>query len=238
MKSPVFLVFLVLFSFAVEAYAQGGSGLEVKYRDNITLDQEVVSGGYFVDPPKEFEGHPYFFTKNFEQSDITINGLTYRQVPILYNIWKDQVLTFQPIHKQKILIRHDKIDAFTLHLDFPVSFIRLDENPTYSHHGSGIYEYVGEGPSRLLIKHRKQTKPKREFSIYSEVFYETQDYFLQKNGEITKISGRKQAIDFLSMDPKEVRKSTRDSNLIYRIDRRGYLSFLVSLYNQAQYDKK
>lgn len=238
MKFPSFLFFLILSSFTNVVFGQVADGLEASYRNNITFDQEVVSGGYFVDPPKEFEGHPYFFTKNFELSEITINGLTYHEVPILYNIWKDQVLTFQPIHKQKILIRADKIDAFTIHLETPLSFVRLEDNPSYSHHGSGIYEYVGVGPSRVLIKHRKLTKPKREYSIYSEVFYETQDYFLQKNAEILKVSSRKQAIDFLDLEKKETRKLTNASNLDFRTDKKSYLSFLVSLYNQEHNEKK
>ncbi|RZS98726.1 hypothetical protein [Cecembia calidifontis] len=238
MKSLTFLSFLVFLSFSNKVFAQVVTGLEQSYRSNIPFDQDVVSGGYFVDPPKEFEGHPYLITKNFELSEITINGLTYSDVPILYNIWKDQVLTFQPIHKQKILIRSDKINAFTLRLESPLSFVRLPNNPSYSHHGSGIYEYVGDGPSRVLIKHRKLTKPKREYSIYSEVFYETQDYFLQKNAEILKVSNKKQAIDFLGLENKEVRKLTKASNLDYRTDRKGYLHFLVSLYNQEQNEKK
>lgn len=238
MKSQAFLFFLILLPFINEVFAQVGTVHEQNYRSNIPFDQEVVSGGYFVDPPKEFEGHPYLITKNFELSELTINGLTYGQVPILYNIWKDQVLTFQPIHKQKILIRADKIDAFTLYLETPLSFVRLVDNPSYSHHGSGIYEYVGEGPSRVLIKHRKLTKPKREYSIYSEVFYETQDYFLQKNGEILKVSSRKQAIDFLDLEKKEIRKLSRASNLDFRTGKKSYLYFLVSLYNQEHNERK
>ena len=238
MKSFAFLFFLFLSSISFEVFAQVPLIIQQNYRSNIPFDQEIVSGGYFVDPPKEFEGHPYLITKNFESAQITINGLNYDQVPLLYNIWKDQVLTFQPVHKQKILIRSDKIDAFTLYFETPISFVRLQENPSYSHHGSGIYESVGEGPSRVLIKHRKLTKSKREYSIYSNVFYETQDYFLQKDGEILKVSNRKQVIDFLDLEKKEVRKLSKDSYLDFRTDRKSYLSFLVSLYNQEYNEKK
>lgn len=238
MKSPAFLLFLVFFPITNEIFAQDGADLEANYRNNITLDQEVISGGYFVDPPKEYEGHPYFITKNFEPSEITINGLNYKEVPLLYNIWEDQVLTFHPIHKQKILIRSDKINAFTLQLDTPVSFVRLQDNPSYSHHGSGIYESLGDGPARLLIKHRKLTRSKREVSIFTKEFYEDQDYFLKKNGEVLKVVKRKQAIDFLTLEKKAVKRLSRASNLYFRTDKKDYLSLLVSLYNQAQDEKK
>lgn len=238
MKAPVLVFFLVFSPYINEVFPQNGNGLEITYRKNITLDQEVISGGYFVDPPKEYEGHPYFITRNFESSEITINGLNYKGVPLLYNIWEDQVLTFHPIHKQKILIRSDKINAFTLQLDTSVSFVRLEDNPSYSHHGSGIYESLGDGPARLLIKHRKLTRSKREVSIFSKEFYEEQDYFLKKNGEILKVANRKQAIDFLALEKKAVKRLSRASNLYFRTDKKDYLSLLVELYNQAQDEKK
>lgn len=238
MKSPAFLLFLVFFPIINEIFAQAGADMETNYRNNITLDQEVISGGYFVDPPKEYEGHPYFITRNFESSEITINGLNYKEVPLLYNIWEDQVLTFHPIHKQKILIKSDKINSFTLQLGTTVSFVRVENNPSYNHHGSGIYESLGEGPVRLLIKHRKLTRSKREVSVFSKEFYEEQDYFLKKNGEILKVANRKQAIDFLALDKKAVKRLSRTSNLYFRTDKKDYLFLLVSLYNQAQDEKK
>jgi len=215
-------------------FGQKNDGLIEKYRENIPLDQEIISGGYFVDPPKTYEGHPYFFTKNFESSQITVNGLTYKEVPLLYNIWKDEVLTFQPVHKQKILIRADKVDQFILELEKPVSFIRVQENPKYSHHGNGIYELYVEGKANVLIKHRKQTKSKREVGIYSHEFYEIEDYFIQKPGGILQVTAKKQAVDFLGLDKKEVRRLSRGTKLHFRSDKAGYLAFLVSLYNHLE----
>jgi hypothetical protein len=219
-------------------FGQENDTLIEKYRDYIPLDQDVVSGGYFVDPPKTYEGHPYFLSKNFEVSQITINGLTYPEVPLLYNIWKDEVLTFQPVHKQKILIRSDKIDRFVLQREKPVSFVRLHENPNYSHHGNGIYElYVG-GPASILIKHRKQTNSKREVGVYTHEFYELQDYFIKRAEKIMQVTAKKQATVFLGLDKKEMRKLTREAKLDYRSDKASYLEFLVSVYNDKQHEKK
>ncbi|MFD2202099.1 hypothetical protein [Shivajiella indica] len=229
-----FLIFLCLFSFCLSLSSQGQSDntLEKKYRSNIPFDQEIVSGGYFVDPPKEFEGHPYFETKNFESGQITINGLTYSEVPLLYNIWKDEVLTFQPIHKQKILIRADKIDGFTIFFNTPTNFIRLTENPGYSNHGNGIYELVIKGKANLLIKHRKQTKSKREISKFSDEFYEQADFFIEKEKKIIQITSKKQAFEFLQLDKKKLRNPIRQRGLDFRRDKRSFLSYLTTVFNQ------
>ena len=229
------LFFSCLFSLCFSWPTQGQTvnALEKNYRSNIPLDQEIVSGGYFVDPPKEFEGHPYFETKTFESGQITINGLTYTDVPLLYNIWKDEVLTFQPIHKQKILIRADKINEFTIYLNSPTRFMRLDKNPGYTHHGNGIYELVIDGKASLLVKHRKQTKSKREISKFREEFYQQADFFIKKEGNTVQITNKKQAFDFLQLDKKELRNSIRQNGLDFRRDRRSFLSYLTTIHNKG-----
>jgi hypothetical protein len=228
----LFFSFILFLCLSWSSKGQSDTTLLKNYRSKIPLDQEIVSGGYFVDPPKEFEGHPYFETRNFENSQITINGLTYKDVPLLYNIWKDQVLTFQPIHKQKILIRADKIDEFTIYFDTPTSFIRLDENPGYGNHGNGIYELAVKGKANLLIKHRKQTKAKREVSKFREEFFQQTEFFLEKEGNITQVSKKNQAIEFLQMDKKALKAATRQNGLDFRRDKRSFLSYLTTIYNQ------
>lgn len=235
LKPMRILFFSCLFSFWFSWPTQGqtDNSLEKNYRSIIPLDQEIVSGGYFVDPPKEIEGHPYFETKTFESGQITINGLTYKDVPLLYNIWKDEVLTFQPIHKQKILIRADKINEFMIYLNTPVIFIRLEENTGYIHHGNGIYELVVDGNASLLVKHRKQTKSKREISRFQDEFYQQVDFFLKKEENTAHITTKKQAFEFLQLDKKQLRNPIRENRLDFRRDRRSFLSFLTTISNQG-----
>jgi hypothetical protein len=216
---------LILFSYAQQ--------LEQEYRTIIPMDQEIVSGGYFVDPPKEFEGHPYFESKNFENGKITINGLTYSDVPLLYNIWKDEILTFQPIHKQKILIRADKIETFTLLFPTPKTFVRIADNPAYPHQGNGMYELAFAGKAQVLIKYRKLTKPKREVSIYSAEFYQKADYFLEKEGELIQVSSKKQAFRFLDLEKKAIKTMLRGNRLNFKADKKEYLIFLATTFNNA-----
>jgi len=228
----LFFSFLLTLCLSWSTKGQSDIAFEKNYRSNIPLDQEIVSGGFFVDPPKEYEGHPYFETRNFEISQITINGLTYKDVPLLYNIWKDEVLTFQPIHKQKILIRADKINEFTIYFNSPTSFIRLDENPGYGNHGNGIYELAVKGKAQLLVKHRKQTKATREVSKFREEFFQQADYFLENEGKIAQISKKKQAFEFLQLNQKEWRSSIRQNGLDFRTDKRSFLTYLTTIYNQ------
>jgi hypothetical protein len=220
--------FFSVLIFCLEVNAQVAVQVVEKYREFIPLDQEIVSGGYFVDPPKEIEGHPYFQSKNFSEGSVTINGLSYDGIPLLYNIWKDEILTFHPVHKQKTLIKSGKVEAFTINADQPSKFIRIKENEGYLHHGNGHYEVAHEGKVQVLVKHRKGLKSKREVSIFKEEFYEVEDFFISKADEMVRVQKRKQIVDFLGLDAKQVRKASREQQLNFRSNRKEYLIFICS----------
>jgi len=233
MKAVFFLILFYL-TFCFAAQSQTNLTFQDLYQKNIPLFQDIISGGYYLDPPKEIEGHPYFISRNLETSSLTINGLRYQKVPLSYNIFTDELITFQPIHKQKILIRPDKINAFEIEIEDKEkhNFVIVPENPGYLHHRKGIYEILDVGKVNLLRKYYKLTKPKRELSTYTSVFYEKSDYFLQKNKEIKRISKPKQAFDFLELDKNIIRKQLREKQLIFRENPAAYLSFLTQLYNK------
>jgi len=234
MKSYFFFLALCVFTVS-KLQAQTSKELEDAYTSNIPLHQEIVSGGHYVDPPQNIEGYPYFKSKNFEYGSLTINGLTYENVPLLYNIFSDEVVTFHPLHNQKTLIKTDKIEGFVLPEN--IKFIRIQENTEYSHHRKGFYELVEEGgKANLLCKHFKTTKAKREISKYSDYFDEKSDFLIQKSDIIHIVKNRAKSIQFLGLDKKQINRSAKEKALNYRNNRREYLSFLVEFYNQSTHE--
>lgn len=221
----LFCVFLVCHAIA------NAQDLKQVYKANIPLHQDIVSGGYYVDPPKNLEGDPYFKSRNFENSNITINGLQYDSVPILYSIYEDEVLTFQPVHFQKIIIRADKIDEFTLFMDETHNFIRIEMNENYLYHRNGIYELHVDGDAQLIEKHYKLTKSTRDLSKFVGEFYDRNDYFIVKSGKIHSIKRKKQAFDVLELNRKETRSLLRSKGINFRGNRKEFLVLLTETHN-------
>lgn len=225
------IYFLIFCTFLVCHSIAKGQDLKQIYKANIPLHQDIVSGGYYVDPPKNLEGDPYFKSRNFENTNITINGIQYDSVPIMYSIYEDEVLTFQPVHFQKIIIRADKIDEFTLFLDEPHNFVRLQTNENYFYHRNGIYEIHVNGKAKLLEKHVKQIKSKNELSKFVGEFYARNDFFIVKGDEAHAIKKKKQAFDVLELNRKQTRALLRSKNLNFRTDRKKFLKLLTETYN-------
>ncbi|WP_194976567.1 hypothetical protein [Aquiflexum lacus] len=231
MKSIFFSILGSLF-LNVITIAQAQSELERTYLTNIPFHQEVISGGYYVDPPPNIEGNPYFKSKSFENGTITINGLTYESVPLLYNIQKDQIITFHPVHSQKILLNSEKINAFILFTPEKSVFVQIENNDTYPHHNSGFYELVKDGDAQLLCKHYKTTSAKKEVGKYSGYFTEDSDYLLKKNKQVIVVKKRKQAFEFLGLEKKELLKELKKNGIYFRGNPRAFLGFLTAYHNQ------
>jgi hypothetical protein len=228
----LFLMFFIPFSLVTSAQSQ--LGYEDLYLKNIPLFQDIVSGGYYVDPPKDIDGHPYLESRNLEKGMLTINGIRYKDVPLSYNIFTDELITFQPVHKQKILIRSDKINSFEMDLMEKHRFVLISENSGYSHHRNGIYELLEAGEARLLRKHYKQTKAKRELGKYTAEFYGKSDFLLQKKESIQVIKKPKQAFKFLELDKRTTKARLKEKGLNFRQDPSGYFAFLTRLHNQLE----
>lgn len=213
------------------SYSQQTGQITTAYESNIPLNQETISGGYYVDPPQTIQGDPYFFSKNFETGKLTINGITYQNVPLLYNIYTDEIITFHPEHKQRVLIKTEKINGFSYLDDPKSSFIKIAENPDYSHHGNGFYEMITSGKVDLLNKHYKTRKEKREISKYTSEFLEKNDFWLRKGDEMRLVKKKSDVFDFLGLEKRDVRTMAREQNLIFKSNKRAYLMMVVSYFN-------
>lgn len=197
-----------------------------EYQKQLPYFQELITGGQYAEASRLIQGNPYFASRQFENGTLSINGIVYPEVPLLYDSYLDQVVTFHPIFNQKILIKPEKIDAFELFNGSRFQF--LPGNSTYLHNQNGIYEILGEGDFKALAKRYKSTKPLREMSQFDAVFKEQSDFFLWQKGGFYPVSNVNQAIQILGLNPKDTKKQTRSAGLNFKQNPEKTLQFLVN----------
>jgi hypothetical protein len=198
-----------------------------EYREQLPYFQELITGGQYQEPSRLIEGDPYYFSRQFEKGSLTINGITYPEVPLLYDAFRDQVVTFHPVFNQKILIKPEKIDGFRLANG--VQFKYFPGNESSFRDGNGIYEVLGEGEYSALAKRFKTTKPIREISKYDEMYIEKTDYFLWKDAEFFQVSKASRILAVLGLEKKQVRKELKDRRLNFKRNPETYLQYIISV---------
>jgi hypothetical protein len=229
MKKILFLLFSSLFfvtSTKAQMVGQESSYLAA-YKKKLPYFQELITGGQYVEAPKTIEGHPFYFLRQFDNGNLSINGIIYPEVPLMYDCYRDQVITFHPIYNQRILINPDKIDEFSLSNGEVFRF--MEGNSSYVHHLNGLYQVLNDGSTQILVKRFKTTKSKREMSIYTDEFIEKRDFFIWNSGVFTPINKANQAIEILELDPKIAKKHLKDQKLRFQENTEDYLIALVNL---------
>ena len=198
-----------------------------EYQEQLPFFQELITGGKYEEPSSLIQGDPYYHTRQFESGSLTINEITYPGVPLLYDIFRDQILTFHPIFNQKILIKPEKVDRFVM--GDGVAFARLNGNESFGKDGSGFYKIIAEGDYWAVSKPYKTAKALREMSRYDEVYVEKEAFFLWKGGAFFSISKGKQAIAILGLNKAEAKRKLRAEQLNFKQNPEGYLRLLVNL---------
>ncbi|GAB2480181.1 hypothetical protein [Algoriphagus taiwanensis] len=198
-----------------------------EYQEQLPYFQELITGGKYEEPSSLIQGDPYYLTRQFESGSLTINEITYPGVPLLYDIFRDQILTFHPLFNQKILIKPGKVDRFVM--GDGSAFARLEGNDSFGKAGSGFYKVIAEGDFWAISKPYKTSKSLREMSRYDEVYVEKEVFFLWKGGTFFPISKGKQAISLLGLNKAEAKQKLRAEQLNFKQNPEGYLRLLVNL---------
>ncbi len=226
LKIIFFAPFLLVFIWTAESSAQTQSFLAL-YKDQLPYFQELITGGQYAEAPLNYEGHPYFQTRVFEEGILTINGIKYSDVQLLFDEDADVLVTFHPIYKQKILIKPEKVEEFQLKEGN--LFRRFEGNRSYSHHRNGFYEVLKDGEIKVLLKHYKDAVPTKEIGKYTYKFEENSEYFYWHKGEFVPINRKKQAIQSLGLNKKEVKNFLKTKDIYFALEKEKYILELAGL---------
>ncbi|NVJ87644.1 MAG: hypothetical protein HWE15_15180 [Algoriphagus sp.] len=203
-----------------------------KYQEELPFFQELITGAQYPEPPRNYDGFPYFSTRSFEKGGLTINRVFYPDVPLLYDIRYDQVITFHPLFSQKLLINPAKIDGFVL--EDGSEFRQLSGNEDYLYDKNGFYEIIASGSMELVSKHYKVDKPARELGDYVGYYIEYEDFFLVKGDQFFPVKRKKDAIKLLQVEKKGIRENLTRNRIYFNQNRRNYLKALLQLATQSE----
>ncbi|MBN3583816.1 hypothetical protein JYB64_15560 [Algoriphagus aestuarii] len=220
LKINFFAPFILFFIWAAEISAQSKPFISL-YKEQLPYFQELITGGQYGEAPLNYEGHPYFEKRVFEEGLLSINKIDYSDVQLLYDENADVVVTFHPIYKQKILIKSEKVEEFQLDKDHV--FRRFEGNDSYPHHNNGFYQVKKDGEIKVLQKHYKTIEATKEVGKYPYKFVEDNEYFYWFNGDFVPIRKKKQAIQSLGLNKREVKKHMKQMDVYFALEKEEYI---------------
>jgi hypothetical protein len=184
----------------------------------------IEHAGYSI----KIQGHAYFHQREMQTGTIVYDELEYANVPMLYDLFKDQVIVLHFNQFNLLGLVSEKVKEFTL---FNHHFIRLQIDSTSgSPLYTGFYDELYKGQLTVLCKRIK----KIEETIKDEVerkFIEPDLYFINKEHTYYAIKNYKHLIAALQNKAKEIKLYLRKNKIKFRKDPENAIVKAVAYYD-------
>ena len=239
----VYLYFgiLVLVHLQTRSYSQGSSidtaflarskaNIVSIYAASIQQQSRLYNGTDYVLYQSRDEEHPFFGIDDWVFGSITYWGELYENVPVMYDLSADQVIT-EHNRGNPIKLIPEKVDGFII---ADHTFQRLRNNGA-NKIAEGFYERLYDGTSKVYAKHQKVY---REDITAREVvprFEESSRYFILKNGALIPVKTKGSILDAFE-DQKQNVKGFIKKNRIRIKDRRAQAIVRVAEYYDTLID--
>ncbi len=157
-----FLLLISLFAFnKTNGQTSADQSLSFKnaktyFQNETGEDAHLYTGEQYTDYEKNIKGYPFFVSPLMQNSDIFYNGSLYHNVPLLFDIVRQEIVINRYNQNFRIKLLNEKVKYFTLagHRFENITITEgKDENIA-----NGIYDIVFDGKVSVLVKRIKLIK--------------------------------------------------------------------------------
>ncbi|MFL5748787.1 MAG: hypothetical protein ACJ751_29210 [Niastella sp.] len=183
------------------------------YNSFIEKQSRLYNGVEHIGYSYKIKGFAYFLQNELSIGTIVYDELEFANVPMLYDLLKDQVVIQHLDGFFKIGLISSKVQSFNL---LNHHFIRLDSMPGTPITG-GFYDKLYTGNTKVLVKRRKFIEEIVKEEIERE-FIATNPAFIQKEDSYYAIKNYKSLLTVLKDKAPQVKQYLRKNRIKFRKD--------------------
>ncbi|TXK48602.1 hypothetical protein FVR03_07850 [Pontibacter qinzhouensis] len=197
------------------------------YRNAVEINAHLYTGVEYFDYRKFLrEGHQFWETDEVRKGNILYEGIWYEDVPMLYDIVKDEVvirLENRAVHQKLI---SEKIKQFEQNGH---TFVRLttDSLQTYR---AGFYDLLINNQVQVLVHRVKIIEEVPENNLIKMVFRPADTYLIFKEQHYQQVTNKRSFFAVFKDRKKELQRYYRTNNLKFRTDKERTIVALAAFY--------
>jgi len=177
--------------------------VQINQQEPLKDNQILYTGKVWRNLYNYIKGDQFLFSKDFLNGSITINGKTFKDLSINYDIYKDEIIT--PTNRGFILqLNKEVVDSFTIIFRYKTyKFVNTQEDSL-----PGIIGFVNllyKGKSELFIKYKKEIQLLAVDDKY-DLFYRTYRIYLLKDRIVYQISNKHDLLKVLNEDKTQIKE--------------------------------
>ena len=231
-----FSVFSPVFSFAQNAgtdtsFRQAAINKLVSfYHDSVGQSSNLYNGMEYELYPFPFgDGHQYFETTSYVTGDVHYNGVLYSNVPLRYEIVRDELLLLHYDSIRNINLVKEQIDSFSIGQH---KFLRIPKDSVHQILPEGFYQQLHPGKTLLLAKHTKTLHEAIEYrTVMFKITYRKRFYVLKDN-VYHPVKNKKDLLRIFRDKKNELQKYIKQDKLNFRKNTTVAITKLVAHYDQ------
>ena len=200
------------------------------YFDAVGENAHIYSGYEYFTPDRNIKGSPYYLSDSPWPADIVYDDNHYRDIPILYDIVKDEVVINRLGQNFKISLVNDKLKSFILHKH---EFVRISVDSVNGNDlPTGFYDRLYFGKTVVLAKRKTRLQ---ETYVYSQLNYEyiREDiYYVILAGQIFQVDNKSSVLKLFKLKKSEIKAFIRKNKLNFKSDFEKTLIAVSSYFDQ------
>jgi hypothetical protein len=190
----------------------------------------IYNGYEYFTPDRNIKGSPYYLSDSPTPSDLIYDDSYYSNIPIMYDVVRDEVVINRLGQNFKISLVNDKLKSFVLRRH---EFIRVSVDSLNSTQlPTGFYDRLYNGKTIVLAKRRTRLQ---ETYVYSQINYEyiRQDfYYMIVAGQIVQVDNKSSVLRLFNSKKSEIKSFIRKNKLNFKSDFEKTLVAVSAYYDQ------
>ncbi len=190
--------------------------------------QSHLYTGFYNEPyDPRIKNNPYFRdTLQFIKGTVNYDGNVYHHVPVLYDIYKDIVISLLPdsISKYDLVTEHLHYFDFSNH-----HFVRISSDT--ANLKTGFYDEIYSKKLRVLTRYEKSIQTTTNNQHLEKLFDKSTSYFLKKGNTYYPVNSEGALMDALKDKKKELKQYAKANQIKFRKDPESALTLLAAYYD-------
>jgi hypothetical protein len=179
-------------------------------QDTIVERQLLYNGIVWTNRYRRMEGDQFLFSGFFLPATISINGKTFKNVKVKYDIFSDEIIT--PVNAEDILqLNKEMVDSFAISFEDKVyRFINIRNDTSGGF--TGYINLLYKGNSAFYVKYKKLLSLESTQTSDGH-FIVNQMLFFVKDSLVYPINGTKTLFRILNTDKEQIRNFIKKNKL-------------------------
>jgi len=194
-------------------------------------DQNFFNGRVWRNLYYKVREDQFLYSKSYLPGSVSIDGTTFRNINLLYDIYSDEIIT-QTFNGSFLQLNKEMVDSFSIVFDNTKRyFFRTDIDTIKGYNGYMNILYTGK--CSLHVKYKKEIELLAVDRKFDE-FYQVHKIFLVKDNIISQIAGRRDLFILLEDEKTALKSFIKKNKLFVSVKKPESLIPVISYYDSLK----